>query len=170
MEEEKTKPEEWVEMRIRGVLVDPSSDVPVVLLRDDAQGVFLPIWIGAFEASAIAMAIEGIEVRRPMTHDLLRMSIESLGATLVRLEIWKLEEGTFFGRLRMTTASGEILIDSRPSDGLALALRCKAPVWVAKDVLQGALQLDLAIEKRDEEKLRQWLENARPEDLPKYEM
>jgi bifunctional DNase/RNase len=172
-------------MRLKGLILDPTSDVPVIILREIDGSVFLPIWIGVFEANAIALALEGIRTQRPMTHDLLKSCLGALEAELERVEIHSLIDGTFYARLRLDRpAPGgnggvaerprEILeIDSRPSDAIALALRTGSPIWIAKTVLDGALSSRRAAEapgEDDEKKLREWLENARPEDLGKYRM
>jgi bifunctional DNase/RNase len=162
---------EWVEMRLRGLIVDPNSDAPVVILREEKGELYLPIWIGVFEANAIALAAEGVLTRRPMTHDLLRSVVEEMGARLVRIEIHALIEGTFHARLCLKTELGtELGIDARPSDAMALAIRMSAPIWAARKVLEQAVTSARAYETRDEEKLREWLERARPEDLGKYQM
>jgi bifunctional DNase/RNase len=161
-------------MQIKGLLLDPGHEVPVVILRSVGGHLLLPIWIGVPEASAIAMALEGVRSPRPMTHDLLRSCIEALGARLERVEIWGLLEGTFHARLRLVKSSGaseeRVEVDSRPSDALALATRTQAPIWVARAVLEAALSAELATESSDDERLRSWLEQARPEDLGKYKM
>jgi bifunctional DNase/RNase len=164
-------PANWVVMRLRGLIVDPNSDAPVVILREAEEGIFLPIWIGPFEANAIAMAAEGVEPPRPMTHDLLRSVLETLEATLVRVEIFALLEGTFHARLIVASREGERReVDARPSDALALAVRVDAPIWAARDVLDSALRTSRAATESDEEKLREWLANASAEDLGKYSM
>ena len=168
-------PGEWVEMRLKGLILDPTSDVPVLILREEGGTVFLPIWIGVFEANAIALALEGIQTPRPMTHDLLQSVLVGLGAELERVEIHSLVEGTFHARLRLRRRSAAaavdpIEIDSRPSDAVALALRTGAPIWIARTVLESALSSQKASEADDDRKLREWLENARPEDLGKYSM
>jgi bifunctional DNase/RNase len=161
----------WVEMKLRGLIVDPNSEAPVVILREEGGSLYLPIWIGVFEANAIALAVEGVALQRPMTHDLLRGLLESLGASLRRVEIHSLLEGTFHARLLLTSKQGEeIVVDSRPSDAMALALRTGAPIWTAREVLDQAVSTSRAYESTDEEKLREWLEQARPEDLGKYPM
>ena len=162
-------------MRLKGLILDPTSDVPVLILREEGGSIFLPIWIGVFEANAIALALEGIQPPRPMTHDLLQAVLGGLGADLVRVEIHSLIEGTFHARLRLRRTvepgrSEEVEIDSRPSDAVALALRVGAPIWIARTVLDGALSTHKASEAEDDRKLREWLENARPEDLGKYRM
>lgn len=180
--------ETWVEMQLKGLILDPASDVPVLILREIGGTVFLPIWIGVFEANAIALALEGIRTPRPMTHDLLGSCLTVLGARLLRVEIHRLSEGTFYARLLLgahgqgdeAAAPGEALrsrpeplvVDSRPSDGIALALRSGAPIWIARSVLDEALATRVAAvsDSSDEERLRDWLEQARPEDLGKYRM
>lgn len=161
-------------MRLKGLILDPTSDVPVIILREEGGTVFLPIWIGVFEANAIALALEGIRTPRPMTHDLLQSVLAGLDAELVRIEIHALIEGTFHARLRLrrrVAGAGEVVeVDARPSDAVALALRTGAPIWIARVVLDGALSSQKASEAEDDRKLREWLENARPEDLGKYSM
>ncbi len=126
-------PASWVVLRLRGLILDPNSEAPVVILREEQESVFLPIWIGAFEANAIAMAVEGIEPPRPMTHDLLRSVIEALGAKLIASRSSRCCEGTFHARLVVERGDGQRLeIDSRPSDALALALRLDAPIWASE--------------------------------------
>ena len=164
-------PPGWVEMRLRGLILDPNSESPVVILREERESIYLPIWIGVFEANAIALALEEVKPRRPMTHDLLRSTVESLGGTLVRIEIHALHEGTFFARLIVQRHEQEPFeIDARPSDAIALALRMSAPIWTAREVLQHALASAKAAELSDEQRLREWLENANPEELGKYSM
>lgn len=156
---------------MRGLILDPSSGAPVVILREEGSAVYLPIWIGVFEANAIAMAAEGVVAPRPMTHDLLRNVLDGLRAELLRIEIHSLIEGTFHGRLVIRSAEGvEREIDARPSDTMVLALRTGVPIWTAKQVLDQALETSRAYEAQTEERLREWLESARPEDFGKYEM
>lgn len=163
---------DWVEMEIRGLILDPQSESPVVILREEGESLYLPIWIGLFEANAIALAIESVVPARPMTHDLLRSAIEALGGALERIEIHSLREGTFHARLVVRRGeSGEpVEIDARPSDAIALALRARAPIWASRQVLESAISSARAAEHTDEQKLREWLENATPEDLGKYSM
>ncbi len=161
----------WIEMQVRGLILDPTNEGPIVILREGTGEIYLPIWIGAFEANAIAMAVEAVESPRPMTHDLLRSVLGALEVDLSRVEIHSLDEGTYHARLLLRVAGGgERVVDSRPSDAIALALRMGAKIWVAREVLQQALSTAKATAIDDEERLRQWLENARPEDLGKYSM
>ena len=154
-------------MQLKGLLLDPGSETPVLILRAVGGHLLLPIWIGLPEANSIAMSLEGIRAPRPMTHDLLRSCVEALGARLERVEIWGLLEGTFHARLRLMRGEERLEIDTRPSDAIALAVRTESPIWVARTVLESALSSELAT---DEEKLRAWLEQARPEDLGRYKM
>ena len=169
--EERPPPSDWAEMQIRGLILDPQSESPIVVLREMGESLYLPIWIGAFEANAIALALESVRLKRPMTHDLLRSTVEELGATLQRIEIHALLDGTYFARLVVHQAYGETVeIDARPSDAIALALRARAPIWVARAVLDHAIASARATELSDEKRLKEWLENAKPEELGKYSM
>ncbi|HEX5758536.1 MAG TPA: bifunctional nuclease family protein [Thermoanaerobaculia bacterium] len=161
---------EEIRMEIKGLMLDPTSNVPIVILRDLESDLFLPIWIGGFEAHAIALRIEGVEVPRPLTHDLLRAVIENLGAVVEKIVISDLRENTFFARIHLVQESGPLTIDSRPSDAIALALRTEAPIFVLRSVLEKAQAVDLASQASDEEKLRKWLEEIGPEELGKYTM
>lgn len=161
---------EELRMEIKGLMLDPSSNVPIVILKQADSQVFLPIWIGVFEANAIALQLEGVESPRPMTHDLLRASMELLGATVDRVVISELKDNTFFARIHLQTNGRSLELDARPSDAIALALRTESPIFVRQPVLEQAQAVDLASEITDDEKLRKWLEEVSPEDLGKYEM
>jgi uncharacterized protein len=162
--------EPWVEMEVKGLLLDPASETPVLLLQSVGETIVLPIWIGQAEANAIATALEGIREPRPMTHDLMYSLLQVLSAELLRVEVWALREGTFYGRLRLRRGEEEIEVDARPSDAIAMAVRSGASIWVLQQVVDEALKLDLATAGEEEERLREWLEKARPEDLGKYTM
>jgi bifunctional DNase/RNase len=157
-------------MEVKGLLLDPLTESPVLLLRSVDGKVILPIWIGETEANAIATALEGARFPRPMTHDLLHALLETLAVELPRIEVWDLREGTFFGRLCLRRGSEEILVDARPSDAVALSVRSDAAIWVAQAVLDGALSTDSEGAGEESERLREWLEKTRPEDLGKYTM
>ena len=158
-----------VRMEIKGLMLDPNTNVPIVVLRDEEGAVFLPIWIGVFEANAIALRLENVETPRPMTHDLLRSALEKLGAQIEKVVISELRDSTFYARIHVQRNGGEAIeIDARPSDAIALALRSEAPIFVLAPVLEAAQAVNLATS--DEEKLREWLEKVNPEDLGKYEM
>lgn len=157
-------------MEIKGLMLDPSSNVPIVILKDEGSQLFLPIWIGVFEANAIALRIEGVETPRPMTHDLLRSTLEQLGAKVEKIVISDLRENTFYALIHLLRNGENIQVDARPSDAIALALRVEAPIFVTRPVLEKAQAVDLASEISDEEKLKKWLEEISPEDLGKYTM
>lgn len=160
----------WIEMEVRGLLLDPTSEVPVLLLQAIGGKIVLPIWIGPTEANAIAVALEGIREPRPMTHDLMAGMLSELAVELLRVEVWALREGTYFGRLVLRRESAEVQVDARPSDAIALAVRTGAAIRVALEVIDEALQLELAKAGEEDDRLRDWLEKARPEDLGKYTM
>ncbi len=162
--------DKWAEMRLRGLILDPNSDSPVIVLREEGSSIFLPIWIGVFEANAIALALEGVQPRRPMTHDLLRATLETLGGQLQRVEIHSLIEGTFVARLIVQQEGAAYSIDSRPSDAIALALRSRVPIWAARTVLDEAVSSAKAVTTHDDKRLLEWLKNAQEEDLGKYSM
>lgn len=165
-----SEPVTELRMEIRGLLLDPASNVPIVILRDPESQVFLPIWIGPFEANAIAQRMEGIEPPRPMTHDLLKKLVENLGASVEKIVISDLQENTFFALIQLRQGDQQLEIDARPSDALALALRVGAPIFVRQAVLDKATIADIASQTTDEEKLRKWLEEVSPEDLGKWTM
>lgn len=154
-----------VEMAIKGLMMDPITNLPIVILRDvDGQRV-LPIWVGAVEANAVALQIENVVPPRPLTHDLLKAVLTELGARLVRVVIHDLKDSTFYAYLELVRGDDRTLIDVRPSDALALALRCKVPVFVHPRVLDRAQHTDVTSEQADQERLQRWLESLDPDDL-----
>ncbi len=157
-------------MEIKGLMLDPSSNTPIVILKDVESQFFLPIWIGVPEANAIALRIEGFEPPRPMTHDLLRAALAQLGARVEKIVISDLKDSTFFALIHLLREQGELAIDARPSDAIALALRADAPIFVLRSVMEKAQAVDLAAEVSDEEKLKKWLEEISPDELGKYTM
>jgi bifunctional DNase/RNase len=163
-------PTQELRVEIKGLMLDPTSNVPIVILRDIQSQLFLPIWIGVFEANAIALRIEGVEPPRPMTHDLLRSVVEQLGANVEKIVISDLKESTFFAMIHVRHGDQTVAIDARPSDAIALALRSDAPIFVLRAVLDKAQAVDLATEISDEEKLKKWLEEISPEELGKWTM
>lgn len=159
-----------VEMTIKGLMIDPITNNPIVLLRDpDGQRV-LPIWVGVFEANAIAMQIENVTPTRPMTHDLLRNVISDLKGRVERVIVTELRENTFYAVIMLQVDGDAVAIDARPSDAIALALRTSAPIFVDEQVLEAAKSTEYAPEKGDEDRLQKWLENLDPDDLGKYKM
>jgi hypothetical protein len=157
-------------VEIKGLMLDPASNIPIVILRDTQSQLFLPIWIGVFEANAIALRIEGVEPPRPMTHDLLRLVLEQLGATVEKIVISDLRESTFFARIHLLRGGESLSVDARPSDAIALALRTEAPIFVLRSVLEKAQAADLTSEANDEEKLKKWLEEISPDEMGKWTM
>lgn len=159
-----------LKMEIRGLMLDPASNLPIVILREESGQRMLPIWIGVFEANAIALRIDGFEPARPMTHDLLLNTFRELGAEIEKIVISDLKDTTFFAVIHMSQGERHSLIDSRPSDAIALALRAEAPIFVLSSVLDKAQAADRASEVSDDEQLKRWLEEISPEDLGKYTM
>ncbi len=160
-----------LEVEIRGLILDPVSNTPIVILKKPGENLFLPIWIGVFEANAIALQLEGVQTPRPMTHDLMRAAIETLGGRLEEVVVHSLVDSTFHALLSIRNGKGERLeLDARPSDAIALALRCQAPIRVADNVFREAHALDLREGEDHEAKLKEWLESLTPEQLGKYKM
>lgn len=163
---------ELIAMSIKGLMLDPVSNSPIVVLKDDEEKFFLPIWVGIFEANAIALQLENITTPRPMTHDLLRNMIAELNARVIRIVINDLRDSTFFAQIRLAIGAGTdrtLEVDARPSDAIALALRTEAPIFVAQSVLDQA-QTITPEEGDSEEKTKKWFESLSPEDLGKYKM
>ncbi len=159
-----------IEMTIKGLMVDPVTNMPIVILRDDAGGRVLPIWVGIFEANAIALQIENVTTPRPMTHDLLRNVIADLDGAVERIVVSDLKDNTFYALIHVRFQGELIAVDARPSDAIALALRVSAPIFVEETVVKNAKNLEFTPDKGDSERLTQWLENLDPEDLGKYKM
>lgn len=157
-------------MELKGLMLDPSSDIPIIILKDTGSQLFLPIWIGISEAKAIASRIEGVEPPRPMTHDLLKSLVDTLGARVEKIVISDLRENTFFALIHLLRGEEALAIDARPSDAIALALRTEAPIFVRRTVMEKAQAVELAAQISDEEKLKKWLEEISPEELGKYTM
>ena len=159
-----------IEMSIKGLMVDPITNTPIVILRDkDGQRV-LPIWVGMFEANAIALQIENISTPRPMTHDLLRNVIHDLKAEVEKIVVCDLQENTFYALIYLGLNGDTVAIDARPSDAIALALRTRAPIFVEDTVIDHAKTVDFTTEKADADRLHKWLESLDPDDLGKYKM
>jgi bifunctional DNase/RNase len=159
-----------IEMSIKGLMVDPITNMPIVVLREVQGERVLPIWVGVFEANAIALKVESVETPRPMTHDLLRSVIEEMGGRVERVVVCELRENTFYATLEVRSAQGLLRLDSRPSDAIALALRSGARIFVADDVIRSARTLDTSRENMDVGRLQKWLEGLSDEDLGKYKM
>jgi len=157
-------------MSIKGLMVDPITNMPIVILKDKLGERVLSIWVGIFEANAIALQIENIQTPRPMTHDLLRNIIQDLQATVEKVVVCDLKENTFYAMIHLRTVAGPVAIDARPSDAIALALRTRAPILVEEKVIDNAKSVDFTNEKQDNDRLQQWLESLDPDDMGKYKM
>ncbi len=157
-------------MNVKALIVDPVANMPVVILRDADDRSFLPIWVGVFEANAIALQLEGVKTPRPLTHDLLKETISSLDAVVDLVVITRLHENTFFAEIHLVAGGRTVIVDSRPSDAIALALRTSSPVFVAEEVLEMSRAQDASEEAQSHERLRKWFEEADPESLGKYKM
>jgi bifunctional DNase/RNase len=160
-----------VEMRIRGLMMDPNTNMPIVVLKDVASDAVLPIWVGIYEANAILTEIEKQSGRRPMTHDLAKNLIYNMNGKLDRVVITELKDDTFFAVLWLTQGGEAITIDARPSDAIALALRADCPIYVAEPVLALArMNPSGPPDSSSADDLRKWLEGLNDEDLGRYKM
>ena len=160
-----------IEVRIRGLMMDPATNMPIVVLKDVDSETVMPIWVGIFEANAIAIEIEKVAVPRPMTHDLTRNLIRGLKAQLERIVISELKDDTFYAVLWLRQEGESLAIDARPSDAIALALRSDCPIYVTEKVMQTAkLNTSGPPEGPTAEQLRSWLEGLNDEDLGRYKM
>ena len=158
------------EFKIKGLMMDPITNSPIVILQGVEKNTLLPIWVGIFEANAIALQIERIDTPRPMTHDLLKNILLHLDATVEKIVVTDLQDKTFFATIHLDMNGDRVTIDSRPSDAIALALRTDAPIFVTQDVLNSSTNISLDQENLDPEDVTRWLENLKPEDLGKYKM
>ena len=159
-----------IEMTIKGLMVDPVTNMPIVILKDKAGERVLPIWVGIFEANAIALQMENIATPRPMTHDLLRNIITDLEGHVDRVVVSDLKDNTFYAIIHLTVKGERVVVDARPSDAIALALRTRSPILVEETVIANAKPMDFAPEGADSERLQKWLESLDPDDMGKYKM
>ena len=159
-----------VEMKIRGLMVDPVTNMPIVVLKDVNGMAILPIWVGVYEANAIALEIEKVATPRPMTHDLIRNLLFGLEAGVKKVVVSDLKEDTFYAVIWLERNGEMISIDSRPSDALAIALRLDCPIYVEETVLKSSKLAATVSDKVNNEELRRWLEGLNDEDLGRYKM
>jgi bifunctional DNase/RNase len=159
-----------VEMKIRGLMMDPMTNMPIVVLKDSSGDAVLPIWVGIYEANAIALEIEKVTTPRPMTHDLIKILLMGLDASITKVVVSELKDDTFYALIWLEREGKLMSIDSRPSDALALALRHDCPIFVEDKVLQSSRSSNSASEKVNNEELRKWLENLNDEDMGRYKM
>ncbi len=158
-------------MVVAGVTIDPVTKSPIVVLRDPESGLAIPIWIGILEANSIATVLEGTEMPRPMTHDLMKSILEGTGTTVRNVEITEIRDNTYYAAIRLEGKGGPITIDSRPSDAIALALRCGAPIRVSEAVIaQSSMSGSTEIAAGDKDKWTELLEKMDPEQFSKYKM
>jgi len=159
-----------VEMKIRGLMMDPVTNMPIVILKDIASDSVLPIWVGVYEANAIALEIEKVTTPRPMTHDLIKNVLVGLDAQVHKVVVTELREDTFYAVIWLDRAGQVISIDSRPSDALALALRMDCPIFVEDEVLKNSKLAANVNDRVTSEELRKWLEGLGDDDLGRYKM
>jgi bifunctional DNase/RNase len=159
-----------LEVKIRGLMMDPVTNMPVVVLKETQGNGVLPIWVGVYEANAIALEIEKVQTPRPMTHDLLKNVLTGLNVHVQRVVVCDLKEDTFYALIWMERDGQMISMDSRPSDALALALRLDCPIFVEDQVLKSSKKAGIVSEKSSNEELRKWLENLNDDDLGRYKM
>ena len=164
----------WLEMKVKGLALEPLSNMPVLILRDEEDKRSLQIWVGIFEANAIALELEKVAPPRPMTHDLIKNILEAIDARVLKVVVTDLKENTFFAVIHLQVGETEYTVDSRPSDAIALALRVAAPIYVDEEVVRKAKSLEVTKEPTepakadDPEQLREWLQNIKPEDFEKF--
>jgi bifunctional DNase/RNase len=159
-----------IEMTIKGLMIDPITNMPIIVLRDSEGQRLLPIWVGVFEANAIALQIENVQTPRPMTHDLLKNILQDLAAQVERVVVTELKENTFYALIHVKTGGQTITVDARPSDAIALALRTGSPIYVEEAVIQNARSVESNPQSMDVNRLQKWLENLSDEELGKYKM
>ena len=159
-----------VEMKIRGLMMDPVTNMPIVILKDVNGNTVLPIWVGVYEANAIALEIEKVATPRPMTHDLIKSLLFGLNTNMRKVVVSELKEDTFYAVIWLDRDGELISVDSRPSDALALALRLDCPIYVEETVLKSSKQASTISDKVNNEELRRWLEGLNDEDLGRYKM
>lgn len=166
--------DEFIQVKVTGLTIDPFSNMPILVLKNEAETVALPIWIGLIEASSIATVLESIQFSRPMTHDLFVEALNTFRLSLERVEIYDLSDNTFYARLVLKSGKQEAMLDARPSDAIALALRTKSVIYIAKHVVEKSRSVDMTVQVSDKQSEEQtWaeiLENLSPEDFGKYKM
>jgi bifunctional DNase/RNase len=165
-----TQAPDEVEMQIRGLMMDPVTNMPIIVLKDVASDLVLPIWVGIFEANAIALELEKTATPRPMTHDLLQNMARGLNAAVSKVVVSELRDDTFYAVIWMEQAGETVTMDARPSDAIALALRWDCPIYVHRSVLEGSRQSTNGTPTVNAEEMRRWLENLNDDDMGRYKM
>ncbi len=172
----KSRDADFIKVTVTGLTIDPFTNMPIIILKDEDEKNALPIWIGLIEASAIATELEKVELSRPMTHDLLKNILGELAISVERVEVVDLQDNTFFANIHLKKAGEDMIVDARPSDAVALALRTNAPIYVSRSVMEKSRKIDLSAEGIDAEesvKKEKWteiLEGLSPDDFGKYKM
>src|SRR5277367_4513828 len=161
---------EEVEMVIRGLMMDPVTNMPIIVLKDVGSDMVLPIWVGIFEANAIALELEKTSLPRPMTHDLLQNMARGLNAEVRKVVISELRDDTFYAVIWMDHAGETVAMDSRPSDAIALALRWDCPIYVNRAVLEGSKQAASGAQTVSADEMRRWLEGLNDDEMGRYKM
>jgi len=159
-----------VEMKIRGLMMDPVTNMPIVILKDVSGASVLPIWVGIYEANAIALEIEKVSTPRPMTHDLIKNLLNGLETHVHRVVVSDLRDDTFYAVIWLERDGQTLSIDSRPSDALALALRVDCPIYVEDQVLKSSKISSAVTDKVSNDELKKWLENLNDDDIGRYKM
>src|SRR5215467_801307 len=163
-----------IQMKVTGLTIDPFTNMPIIILKDLEEKSALPIWIGLIEASSIATELEKIQLARPMTHDLIRNILNEINVKVDKIEVTDLADNTFYANIYFTFEGRKIVMDSRPSDAIAIALRTNAPIYVEKKVMEKSRRIDLSkTGDQDSSKKQKWaeiLENLSPDDFGKYKM
>jgi bifunctional DNase/RNase len=165
-----TKAADEVEMQIRGLMMDPVTNMPIIVLKDIGSDLVLPIWVGIFEANAIALELEKTALPRPMTHDLLQNMARGLNAEVRKVVVSELRDDTFYAVIWMDHAGETVTMDARPSDAIALALRWDCPIYVNRDVLENSKQAASGSPNVNADEMRRWLENLNDDDMGRYKM
>ncbi|HTF63515.1 MAG TPA: bifunctional nuclease family protein [Edaphobacter sp.] len=159
-----------VEMQIRGLMMDPVTNMPIIVLKDIASDTVLPIWVGIFEANAIALELEKTATPRPMTHDLMRNMARNLNAEVRKVVVSELRDDTFYAVIWLEQAGETVAMDARPSDAIALALRWDCPIYVNRDVLENSRQAATGTQSINADEMRRWLENLNDDEMGRYKM
>jgi len=162
-----------IEFKIKGLMMDPLTNSPIVVLQDTSSDTLLPIWVGIFEANAIALQIEKVDTPRPMTHDLIKGLLNHLEVKITKIVVNELKDNTFYALIFLNSGGRIIMVDSRPSDAIALALRTDSPIFVTDEVISKSANSPssaLSADRSSPEDIKRWLENLNPEDLGKYKM
>ena len=159
-----------VEVQIRGLMMDPVTNMPIIVLKDVASDMVLPIWVGMFEANAIALELEKTATPRPMTHDLLQNVTRGLNAEVTRVVVSELREDTFHAIVWMKQAGDVVAVDARPSDAIAMALRWDCPIYVSREVMERSKQHYGGAQSTNADDVRRWLEGLNDDEMGRYKM